>query len=250
MLSVCSFMVLAALVYISNGEEDYLPPYIKTCDFNDKNLENCVRKQMMESLGPFTRGIPEFDVPSLDPINLGEINIDGNGLKLSFTDASMHGISNSELTNLKVVLGKVDEVFSLSFKANLSLTAKYNADGRILILPIQGNGDAVVSAEGCEVTIDSKLTHYKNEKGEHLKLVTPNYKYTIERTVFHLDNLFNGNKQLSDATHQFANENWKQLMDELAPPAIKTIVKTAVKAINKFFAHVTIQQIIVGYNRP
>ena len=36
-------------------------------------------------------------------------------------------------------------------------------------------------------------------------------------------------------------------MDDLAPPAIKQIVKTIVKNINKFFSKVTIDRMFKGY---
>lgn len=45
-----------------------------------------------------------------------------------------------------ISIGKVDEAFKIEFKANLKLTSKYEADGKILILPIQGKGDATVNA--------------------------------------------------------------------------------------------------------
>lgn len=51
----------------------------------------------------------------------------------------------------------------------------------------------------------------------------------------------------AETTLAFANENWQQLMDELSPPAIKQIVRTIVKTINKFFSKVTIDQIVKGY---
>ncbi|KAI8440344.1 hypothetical protein MSG28_001682 [Choristoneura fumiferana] len=101
--------------------------------------------------------------------------------------------------------------------------------------------------DNIKVEIKSKLTHVNDAKGEHFKLVTPNYNYQIEKTTFAFKNLFNGNKQLADATHEFANQNWQQLMDDLAPPVIKQIVRTCVKAINKFFNKVTIDQIVLGY---
>lgn len=246
MQTVYSFVILS-LVYFGNCKDAYLPPYINPCQLNTPNFAECVKKQIEITLPKFTKGIPEMDVPSIDPIQLDNINIDGNGLKLTFTQAAMHGISSSKLTDLQVNIGKGEETFKLAFKNNLSLTAKYVIDGRILILPIQGKGDAKVNAQGVEVVIDSKLVHVKDENGEHFKLVTPNYKYTIERTTFDLQNLFNGNKQLADTTLQFANENWQQLMDELSPPAIKQIVRSVVKAINKFFSKVTIDQIVLGY---
>nr|XP_032512142.1 uncharacterized protein LOC116766412 [Danaus plexippus plexippus] len=105
-----------------------------------------------------------------------------------------------------------------------------------------------ISADGIEVQINSNLSHVKDDKGTHFKLVAPNYKYDITTTKIDLKNLFDGNKQLAETTLKFANENWRQLMDDLAPPAIKQIVKTIIKSINKFFSKVTIQQIIHGYD--
>lgn len=244
MIPTYSFLFLITFIYKTHGEDGYLPPYIKPCHLNH-GFEKCVKEQIEISLPFFTKGVPELGVPSIDPVHLDDIKIDGNGLKLTFTEAAMYGLSESKLSDLKVDVN--EEKFVLAFKGNMNLTAKYVVDGQILILPITGKGDAIVKARNVEVEIRSKLTHVKDSKGEHMKLVTPSYSYNIESTSFHFDNLFNGNKQLSDATHQFANENWRQIMDDVAPPAIKQIVRTVVKAINKFFAKVTIPQIIQGY---
>ncbi|CAB3236079.1 unnamed protein product [Arctia plantaginis] len=248
MFTVYSFVVLA-LVYITECKEVYIPSYIQPCDLKDSKFSECVKQQIESALDKFTKGIPEMGVPSIDPVELENIYIDGSGLNLSFTEPAMHGLSNSKLTDLQVEIGKTEETFSLAFKGNMSLTAKYVVDGRILILPITGKGDAIVDAQGVEVKIDSKLVHVKDSDGGlHFKLVHPKYKYTIDRTIFDLKNLFNGNKQLAHTTLQFANENWQQLMDELSPPAIKQIVRTVVKAINKFFSKVQIKDIVLGYN--
>ncbi|CAH0397522.1 unnamed protein product [Chilo suppressalis] len=247
MQSTFSLVILSCICVVLADNKVSLPSYVTPCNISDKHLSQCVKEQIIVCLPKFTKGIPELKVPSLDPIKLDDIKIGGNGLDLTFFEASMEGISDSKVTDFKINLGEVDEEFSLSFKSNFTLKAKYEVDGRILILPIKGKGDAFVYAQGVEVQISSKLTHFKNNKGEHLKLATPTYKYDIELTTFDLQNLFNGNKQLADTTLQFANQNWKQLMDELAPPAIKQIVVTGVKAINKFFASVPISQMIIGY---
>ncbi|KAL4714413.1 hypothetical protein ACJJTC_017708 [Scirpophaga incertulas] len=247
MQSTFSFVILSLFCVTLGDKKRLLPSYMKMCDIEDKELTACVREQIVASLPHFTKGVPELNVPSTDPVKLDDIKINGNGLNLTFTEAAMHGLSNSELTDLKVELGTQDEAFSLTLKANFSLIAKYDIDGRILILPIKGNGDAYVHTQGVAVNIQSKLIHMKNSKGEHLKMITPVYKYDIEKTTFDLRNLFNGNKELAETTLKFANENWKQLMDELAPPAIKQIVLTVVKAINKFFSNIPITEMIKGY---
>ncbi|XP_037967909.2 circadian clock-controlled protein daywake [Plutella xylostella] len=222
-----------------------IPDYITPCDVM-KDFDSCVKKQIEISLPHFTKGIPELGVPSIDPVDLDNIKIDGNGLKLLFTEAKMLGLSSAKLSDFKINL--LEEKFSLSFRVNITVAAKYVVDGQILILPIKGKGDAVVKARNIEVFIKSKVNVMNESDGQHLKLNTPSYTYKIEKTTFKFQNLFNGNKQLSDATHQFANENWKQIMDDLAPPAVKQIVRTTIRNINKFFAKVTVPQIMIGYD--
>ncbi|CAK1551890.1 unnamed protein product [Leptosia nina] len=242
-----TILVLLAAIFYVEGEEEFLPSYLKPCDLQKSDFKKCVRQQIENSLPLFSKGIPEIGVPSIDPVDLNDIVIDGNGLKLTFTKAKMHGLSEGSLTDFIINIGEKEETFKLGFKGNLSMTAQYNADGKILILPIRGDGDSLIKCRNVEVEINSKLNHVKDAKGEHFKLATPNYKYNIESTTFDFKNLFNGNKQLAETTLQFANENWRQLMDDLAPPVIKQIVKTIVKAINKFFSKVAITTIVLGY---
>ncbi|XP_045763198.1 circadian clock-controlled protein daywake-like [Maniola jurtina] len=243
-----TLVLLVTLCYAKDEDESFLPEYIHPCTLADEEFEKCVRKQIVESLPHFANGIPEMSVPSIDPVDLNDIIIDGSGLKLKFSDAKMHGLSKLKLADFKIQLGVDNESFILAVKGNLSLTAQYNADGRILILPLKGEGDALIDCRNIEVNISSLLEHVKGKDGkEHLKLLTPNYEYEIESTTFDLKNLFNGNKQLAETTLKFANENWRQLMDDLAPPAVKQIVKTIVKAINKFLSKVTIPRIVIGY---
>ncbi|XP_047522853.1 circadian clock-controlled protein daywake-like [Pieris napi] len=244
-LSIFVFLTAACFA----NSEDFLPSYITPCELKKSDFKKCVRVQLEKSLPLFAKGIPELGVPTIDPVDLNDIHIDGSGLKLTFTNAKMHGLSKVSLKDLDIDIGEKEEKFKLSLKGNLSMTSTYNADGKILILPIKGDGDAFIECRNVEVEINSKLLHINDSNGEHFKLQTPHYKYNIEKTTFDLRNLFNGNKQLAGTTLQFANENWRQLMDDLAPPVIKQIVKTIVKDINKFFSKVQISTIVQGYNQ-
>lgn len=75
--------------------------YISPCGLKSDTFTDCVREQIENALPKFTKGIPEMGVPSIDPVHLDNIDIDGNGLKLSFSKAAMHGLSNSKLTDFK-----------------------------------------------------------------------------------------------------------------------------------------------------
>ncbi|CAH0721606.1 unnamed protein product, partial [Brenthis ino] len=229
------------------AENDFFPDYIHPCTMTEPDFKECVKKQMIDSLGNFSKGIPELGVNSTDPVNLDDIHIDGAGLKLKFTNAQMHGLSNSKLTQFDFNFGSEEESIKIGVTANLSLTAQYIADGQILFLPIKGEGDALIECYGIEVEFSSKLKRVKGSKGDHLKLLAPTYKYDIQSTTFDLKNLFNGNKEIAETTLNFVNKNWKQIMDELAPPVVKQIVKTIVKTINNFFSKVTLARLILEY---
>lgn len=75
--------------------------YIHPCTITDPELKECVKKEIQENLVLFTKGIPKLGVNSTDPVYLDNINIDGNGLKLEFTNAQMHGLSNSKLNQFE-----------------------------------------------------------------------------------------------------------------------------------------------------
>lgn len=48
----------------------------------------------------------------------------------------------------------------------------------------------------------------------------------------------------ADTTNKFANENWHLIMDEIAPPAIKSIISHCVDVVEKFFSAVPASEVL------
>lgn len=51
----------------------------------------------------------------------------------------------------------------------------------------------------------------------------------------HMDNLFNGDKLLTDTTNQFLDENWRDLFNELKPAMLKAVDETYLPAVKPVF---------------
>jgi hypothetical protein len=52
------------------------------------------------------------------------------------------------------------------------------------------------------------------------------------------ENLFNGNKELSDTTNEFFNSNWRDIMKELKPAISKAILEIYLSLINNVFNNI------------
>jgi Haemolymph juvenile hormone binding protein (JHBP) len=65
-----------------------------------------------------------------------------------------------------------------------------------------------------------------------------NYKidFTATRFYMDLDNLFNGDKALSDNMNLFLNENWEELLKELKPRIAEVFGEIVTQIVNNVFA--------------
>jgi hypothetical protein len=78
---------------------------LQVCSKGDPNLNQCVYNSV-ERLKPYlVNGIPEYDIPSLEPIDLGDLIVAGSrtgeGLSITAKDIKAFGAGNYILKNLK-----------------------------------------------------------------------------------------------------------------------------------------------------
>ncbi|XP_013197932.1 circadian clock-controlled protein daywake [Amyelois transitella] len=222
--------ILAVLCFIFGAMAANLPPYFTACSASDPKLDQCIEK-VIEAGGPqFADGIPELGIAPLDPLQLGKVVVNNPSLKLTFTDTVVTGLRGFKVNSFKMQPSKGKA--TLDFTANVTLKAHYDIDGQVIILPIRGNGPAKIRITNLNIVIkydfDTQDGHW----------VVTNYKdnYKMDRAQFKFSNLFGGNKQLAETTHRFTNENWEIIMSEIAPGAIKGIIKNCVDVVKKFFS--------------
>lgn len=125
----------------------------------------------------------------------------------------------------------------------LSLVGKYKINGVILILSILGGGDASLAFDDVVFSV-----HFKprvTEKNGKKFIQTKRYHLDFDTTRMHVrfDNLFNGNKELSDDVNWFLNENWRIIFLELKPVIIFAVEGIAKSIINRIFLKLPYEEI-------
>ncbi|XP_046977902.1 protein takeout-like [Vanessa cardui] len=212
------------------------------CDITD---ESCVTKLANILLPHLLTGVQGIELPSIDPLYVDEVVGDLSILKYKFNNSTVLGFHNCKASNIK--LDKEFTKLNYDFICpQLSMTGIYEIKGRLILLPVEGNGDFKMTTGKYLIHVESELKKSKGKTDKihgHIK----NFKLkceALEPIYFDFKNLFNGQKDLSDAVHKFAHENWQEVANLVQDPVFYASMKIIVTATNKYLKHVPLEEIL------
>ncbi|XP_050456597.1 protein takeout-like [Cataglyphis hispanica] len=218
-----------------------IPPFLKICHRNDPNLNECV-KQSVNSLRPYLKtGIPALQIPPCEPLRVPQIEISQAvgpiSITSTYTDIEVQGGTNFTLKSVKIDIDK-DRVRLKLYLPRLEMIARYNMNGRIMLLPITGNGLARGNFTDIEVIATVQGERYQSQKtGEiHYRVVDFYVDFDVGNANIYLDNLFNGDGTLSNAMNLFLNDNWKVVAAEIKPALENTVSDIFKTFSNKIYS--------------
>lgn len=120
----------------------------------------------------------------------------------------------------------------------MALIGDYSISGRILVLPIQGEGKCNLTLDNMDMSIKwSGKTVTKNGK-EYLQTDKFKFVFDTSRLYMNFGNLFKGDKALGDNTNKFLNENWQDILNELKVNLFDAFGQVVESLINSAFAKV------------
>ncbi|KAI8422089.1 hypothetical protein MSG28_009978 [Choristoneura fumiferana] len=228
-------LVLSVLVCTASGE---LAPFITPCRASDSA---CMVASAMSATPVLAAGVPQLGLSPLDPMTVDRVTSNQAGLQLQMTDTTVKGLKNCVVMSMKRSARKTN--MELKCPAVL-LTGDYKLGGKLLILPIEGNGKYKIKIRDFVVKIQYEMAEEERGGEKFWKVIS--WKHTsdvLTNVQFQFQNLFNGNQNAADAIHQFANNNWKDIYHEVAPPVVKALIGNVIKEIEKLFQKVPINQL-------
>ncbi|XP_055850559.1 protein takeout-like [Episyrphus balteatus] len=218
-----NFFILTFILTLFTFQECFagIPADVKKCRTADLV---CIAKTTTEILHKYPNGNEELGLRKIEPVHLDQMVIarkDGNNplnLNFRFTDLDISGLSKTNIT--KVVGFEKDpkkskfEVYAIT--PELRIYGHYEANGRILLLPIVGSGIADIKMKNYKSGIKVKFAINKEEDGkQRLTISKLKVQNDVESMNIQLENLFNGNKVLSEELMKVVNDNWRDVWNEL-----------------------------------
>ncbi|KAL5273083.1 hypothetical protein ACFFRR_000072 [Megaselia abdita] len=235
MIRCLSIIILIVVSLVASFPDD-----IPRCHAGDTA---CITRTAQALLKTHAKtGYPSLGFPVVEPFFLKHFEIgDGRNqgninLKLKFKDVTVSGLSDVKIEN---TVGFTEDPTTSKFEmfytfSKINIKGKYVADGRILILPIQGDGDSEINLINTKAAIKFKPKVTKKDGRLFLDVDKLKVYLDPERMQIKLTNLFNGDKALGSNLNIFLNENWKDVWTELQPSihsAIAEVMKSIMKNI-------------------
>lgn len=117
------------------------------CKKNDPNLDKCLKTSLQSVIPDLGEGYPKLRIPAIEPFELPSLEIDhGKGsskavsIDLKLKDVKIMGLTSTKLDSLKIDVDNHKLSGQVSFGKPLEITGQYTVNGKVLVLPITGNG--------------------------------------------------------------------------------------------------------------
>lgn len=228
---------LAVLLAASTCFAAKFPAGYTLCKQGD---DKCLLDQIGATFTKHTQGIPEMNLVALDPLKIEKMDIvqGGDGpinIVLNFKNVDLTGLAQSTVKKANGFTADPTKMELAVLVPVASLVGGYKINGKVLILPIQGEGKSNMTMENCHIQL--KWTGKLVDKAGKQFYQLEKLKATFDTSRFHMQfsNLFNGDKALGDNMNQFLNDNWQDILKELKPSIIAAFAQIFQRVIKNVF---------------
>ncbi|XP_066598413.1 circadian clock-controlled protein daywake-like [Prorops nasuta] len=238
-MSFLKLAVICAFIVAVFGDPEVDFP-MKACHRGSDDYSSCLRLAIQESWPTFVKGVPELDVPVLDPFFVKEeetrYNSESLQGKIVAKNVRTYGLAKAKFLSVRPEF--TDDFYRLQVDVDLPkllVEGDYKAEGQLGDFKMGGKGSFNISMEDIHSTWDIS-GHVKNDRWviEHFRAVP---EITTMKVWF--NGLFDGNDELNAAAMAFVNEYWPVVYRQMLPHIQDTWDKELTEFANRIFSKIS-----------
>lgn len=219
------------------------PDWLRPCKLSDPELNVCVKDTFQHMFPALAAGIPEINVDRFEPLYLPRLSLSkGHGpvtLSGNFYNILAHGPSNA--TTTYALLDMKRRLLQLGvYLPNIHVEGEYNLQGKVLLLPLVGNGPAKIHLKNMTTSVSMLFELPRLQGRQVIHIVDMKVDFDIQGMTVQFDNLFNGNEVLGRTLNAFVNRNALDVVNELKEPLGESFSLVFKDIMNNAFSHMPI----------
>ncbi|XP_045494943.1 circadian clock-controlled protein daywake-like [Colias croceus] len=220
-------ILLVSVLYSSTAEHyKTKPSFVKTCSLSDPDFDDCSQEAVQSLFNALGPGLPEIDLPSLDPLKIPKIRIlQGEGpvnVNAALDDVIVTGFGKT-IVLLSQVDSKTYDFYTKVRVPKIRIQGTYDLKGKILLIPLVGRGKCWFEPSNMTIDIVSDVKLYDKGGFTFFNVTQVHVKYNIGLLKLYMHNLFDGISSLEESTNAYLNANWRPVSESLRPILTKTI---------------------------
>ncbi|KAL7294604.1 hypothetical protein TKK_0011910 [Trichogramma kaykai] len=233
-------LVLSCLAAFCAFSVAVVPPYIRICGRRNPNLDQCVLESVAQMMPKLQQGIPELDVPSLEPLDVEEIalaNLDD--FRAVATNVKLRGLSTFEIRYLKVDLKKQRIDIELVFP-KVYMNSDYDVKAKILV-PIHEKGPIDTVTDNVHAKAQLKFQTVERRGRKLLYFPTMTTKVVIkDYTANFQPGITN---PISLAINAVLENSRPEIIESMTPSLEKAISEKVLDVANRICKHFTFDEL-------
>ncbi|XP_073814716.1 circadian clock-controlled protein daywake-like [Musca autumnalis] len=219
------------------------PSFLKTCATTDPSFSSCLTNNFQGLFQQWKSGIPGLkSVGTLEPVHVKKIKFHHKQ-----PPVDLHILLQKvEINGLGDVKGKQTSFNPKTLTATvvlvvpkLKLHSDYAVKGNTRSFTLDGSGKLDLSADNLVIHLKLQLKLRQTDGYTFADIDKVNLDITeVGDFHIHLDNLFNGQKELEDTVNNFLNSNWRSFYEAVRPGISAAIEAVLKERLAKVFASI------------
>ncbi|CAH0587053.1 unnamed protein product [Chrysodeixis includens] len=205
----------------------------------------CLKVTVQAGLPIIALGVPELGIERLDPYILKKLNLKlPGGLAIQFGHGFAKGLKSCIVDYARFE----EDTFETQLHCNLTIKGKYRSSGRLLLFPIDGDGDTTILCKNLKLHSVIRLgSKVKSDGLKYFDIKSSSIDHSYDGQVSYImTNLFRGSPEISQALLNFMNSNWKLVADEFGTPIVDFGTSAVMRNVRRLLEVVPIEE----FNKP
>lgn len=246
-------LLLFLSLYKSSRGDVEIGKYLQICDRNSPDVNDCLVDAIQDGITRLSDGLPELDVPPIDPYVQKEIRVEYKNnqvvAKMIMKNIVVTGLKEAKVHDVRLKADEDRFYMEVDITSpRVHVTGQYHGEGQYTSLNIKTDGEFNTTMTDLVYTWKLEGKPEVKNGTTYIKIDSFYMRPDVGGFKSYISNVVPDNPELTNVANEFANRNWRILYREMLPYAQANWNKIGTRVANKIFLKIPYDQLFPAKN--